>query len=190
MLIRLFLHPSLSACVCNNASNAKNSRLLTNRKCCVATLKPLFKIPTVSPRSPPAPCSKTRKFTTSFLKKSIRAAATRATVSLHVLSNSIRRRVRRKTSSGEGSVDETRTRTPTIPSRVDSLSGNNGSGSDLKVRSRYNGRQVQSLKQDVVEKFEKKKEETIARHHHEVRGLGQCFREGSVATARKYDFVS
>ena len=177
MLIRLFLHPSLSAYVCNNASNAKNSRSLTNRKCCVATLKPLFKIPTVSPRSPPAPCSKTRRFTTSFLKKSIRAAATRATVSLHVLSNGIRPRVQRKTSSGDGSVDATHTLT--IPSRVDSLSGNNGSGSDLKVRSRYNGRQVQSLKQDVVEKFEKKKEETIARHHHEVNGLGQCFREGS-----------
>ena len=49
---------------------------------------------------------------------------------------------------------------------------------------------MQSLKQDVVEKFEKKKEETIARHHHEVNGLGLCSREGSVATARKYDFVS
>ena len=57
-----------------------------------------------------------------------------------------------------------------LSNSLGSANGGNGESKvDLKGRPRYNGRQLVSWKQDVVEKFEKTKEALILRHHHEVR---------------------
>ena len=140
-------------------SSGKNWCWRWSRNCCDATPKRHFIASTPPSRFPPVPYSKIRKSTTCCLKREAVAAAAKATVSfdwaltwVHLLL-----------------IAQYRLHSATwyFLLVVLSTSGNNGSG-DIKGRSRYNGRQVQSWKQDVIDKYEKKKEELIARHHHEV----------------------